>query len=61
MRAPSIAHKAVGYGMPGVRVDGNDVLACLLVTSQAAARVRNGEGPTPSRRSPIVWTPHDLR
>ncbi len=45
-RAPSIAHKAVGYGMPGVRVDGNDVLACLLVTGQAAARARSGEGPT---------------
>jgi pyruvate dehydrogenase E1 component alpha subunit len=25
---PSIAHRATGYGMPGVRVDGNDVLAC---------------------------------
>jgi pyruvate dehydrogenase E1 component alpha subunit len=46
MRAPSIAHKATGYGMPGVRVDGNDVLACLLVVEQAAARARMGEGPT---------------
>ena len=46
MRAPSIAHKGVGYGMPGVRVDGNDVLACLLVVEQAAARARSGEGPT---------------
>src|ERR1700728_3490262 len=46
MRAPSIAHKGVGYGMPGVRVDGNDVLACLLVVEEAAARARAGEGPT---------------
>jgi 2-oxoisovalerate dehydrogenase E1 component alpha subunit len=46
LRAPSIAHKAIGYGMPGVRVDGNDVLACLLVVEQAAARARGGEGPT---------------
>ncbi len=46
LRAPSIAHKAVGYGMPGVRVDGNDVLACLTVVADAAARARVGGGPT---------------
>jgi pyruvate dehydrogenase E1 component alpha subunit len=46
LRAPSIAHKAVGYGMPGVRVDGNDVLACRMVVAEAAARARSGEGPT---------------
>ena len=28
-RAPTLAHRGVGYGMPGVVVDGNDVLACL--------------------------------
>jgi len=44
--APSIAHKAIGYGMPGVRVDGNDVLACYAVMAEAAARARAGEGPT---------------
>ncbi|MGA9488991.1 MAG: pyruvate dehydrogenase (acetyl-transferring) E1 component subunit alpha [Mycobacterium sp.] len=44
--APSIAHKAIGYGMPGVRVDGNDVLACYAVTAEAAARARRGDGPT---------------
>jgi pyruvate dehydrogenase E1 component alpha subunit len=46
LRAPSIAHKAVGYGMPGVRVDGNDVLACLAVVDDAARRARAGKGPT---------------
>jgi len=46
LRAPSIAHKGIGYGMPAVRVDGNDVVACLLVVEQAAARARAGEGPT---------------
>jgi pyruvate dehydrogenase E1 component alpha subunit len=46
LRAPSIAHKAVGYGMPGVRVDGNDVLACLAVVDEAAKRARAGKGPT---------------
>ncbi|MBO0865887.1 MAG: pyruvate dehydrogenase (acetyl-transferring) E1 component subunit alpha [Mycobacterium sp.] len=43
---PSIAHKAIGYGMPGIRVDGNDVLACYAVMSEAAARARAGDGPT---------------
>lgn len=43
---PSIAHRAAGYGMPGVRVDGNDVLACFAVTAEAAARARAGGGPT---------------
>jgi pyruvate dehydrogenase E1 component alpha subunit len=44
--APSIAHKAIGYGMPGIRVDGNDVLACYAVMAEAAARARTGGGPT---------------
>ncbi|MFI5511251.1 pyruvate dehydrogenase (acetyl-transferring) E1 component subunit alpha [Mycobacterium sp. NPDC051804] len=43
---PSIAHRAIGYGMPGIRVDGNDVLACYAVTAKAAARAREGGGPT---------------
>jgi pyruvate dehydrogenase E1 component alpha subunit len=43
--APSLAHKAVGYGMPGVRVDGNDVLACYALTRRLAARTRSGRGP----------------
>jgi pyruvate dehydrogenase E1 component alpha subunit len=46
LAAASIAHRAIGYGMPGVRVDGNDVLACFAVTSQAAQRAREGGGPT---------------
>jgi 2-oxoisovalerate dehydrogenase E1 component alpha subunit len=44
--AVSIAHKAIGYGMPGIRVDGNDPLACYAVMSQAAERARAGGGPT---------------
>ncbi|MCS0635273.1 pyruvate dehydrogenase (acetyl-transferring) E1 component subunit alpha [Streptomyces sp. LP05-1] len=38
--------RAQGYGFPGVRVDGNDVLACLAVTRWALERARRGEGPT---------------
>ncbi|MGP4109536.1 pyruvate dehydrogenase (acetyl-transferring) E1 component subunit alpha [Streptomyces sp. 4N509B] len=37
--------RAHGYGFPGVRVDGNDVLACLAVTRAAAEQVRTGQGP----------------
>ncbi|MDQ2635848.1 MAG: pyruvate dehydrogenase (acetyl-transferring) E1 component subunit alpha [Actinomycetota bacterium] len=44
--APSIAHRAIGYGMPGIRVDGNDVLACFAVVAEAAERARQGGGPT---------------
>jgi len=46
LAAPSIAHRAIGYGMPGVRVDGNDPLACYAVMAFAAERARAGEGPT---------------
>jgi pyruvate dehydrogenase E1 component alpha subunit len=45
-RAESLADKAAGYGMPGVRVDGGDVLAVYEATSEALARGRAGEGPT---------------
>jgi pyruvate dehydrogenase E1 component alpha subunit len=44
--APTLAEKAIGYGMPGVRVDGADVLAVYEATRQAVARARAGEGPT---------------
>lgn len=41
-----IAHRAPGFGIPSVRVDGNDVLACLAVTREALHRARTGGGPT---------------
>lgn len=44
--APSLAAKAVGYGMPGVRVDGNDLVALEAVLGEAVARARAGGGPT---------------
>ncbi|MEU7906535.1 thiamine pyrophosphate-dependent dehydrogenase E1 component subunit alpha [Actinoplanes sp. NPDC049118] len=43
--APSLAHKGVGYGVPGRRVDGNDMAALLAVLGDAVARARAGEGP----------------
>jgi TPP-dependent pyruvate/acetoin dehydrogenase alpha subunit len=44
--SPTFAQKAVAYGMPGVLVDGNDVLAMIHVVREAAARGRRGEGAT---------------
>lgn len=44
--APSLAAKAVGYGMPGARVDGNDLAALESVLGEAVARARAGAGPT---------------
>ena len=45
-RADALADKAVGYGMPAIRVDGGDVLAVYEATREALARARAGEGPT---------------
>ena len=44
--APSLAHKAVGYGMPGERVDGNDAAGLLAVLGAAVERARDGAGPS---------------
>ncbi len=38
--------RAAGFGFPGLRVDGNDVFACLAVTRQAMQAAREGQGPT---------------
>jgi len=45
-RAETLADKAAGYGMPGIRVDGGDVLAVYEATAEALGRARAGEGPT---------------
>lgn len=45
-QADSFAAKAIGYGLPGLRVDGNDFLAVHAATSWAAARARAGMGTT---------------
>ncbi len=43
---PEIASRAAAYGIPGVAVDGNDVVAIWLAMQEAAGRARRGEGPT---------------
>ncbi len=45
-RARTLADKAVGYGIPGVRVDGLDVLAVYEAARDAVERARAGDGPT---------------
>ena len=42
----SIAQRGQGYGIPGIQVDGNDVLAVLAATRLALARADSGQGPT---------------
>jgi len=44
--AERLVDKAAGYGIPGVRADGNDVVAAYQVTRDAVARARRGEGVT---------------
>lgn len=44
--AEAIAHRARGYGFPGVIVDGNDLFAVVRATREAVERARAGEGPT---------------
>lgn len=44
--APSLAHKAIGYGMPGELIDGNDAAAVYNSVDAALVRGRKGDGPT---------------
>ncbi len=45
-RNPEIASRAAAYGIPGVAVDGNDIVAVWCAMQQATDRARRGEGPT---------------
>jgi len=58
MRNTCIADRAVGYGVAGVTVDGNDLVAVLDVTRQAVARARAGEGPTLIEAMTYRLAPH---
>jgi 2-oxoisovalerate dehydrogenase E1 component alpha subunit len=54
----SIAARGVGYGFPGVTVDGGDVLACYAAGKAAHDRARNGEGPTLIEAQVVRLTSH---
>ncbi len=43
---PTLVQKALAYGMPGIQVDGNDILAVYAAAKEAVERARNGGGPT---------------
>ena len=45
-RSKTLAQKALAYGMPGIQVDGNDVLGVYAATREAVERARSGKGPT---------------
>jgi len=55
---PDIAVRAAGYAMPGVIVDGNDVLAVYAAAQTAVARARRGEGPTLIEAKTYRWEGH---
>ncbi|MEA2645166.1 MAG: 2-oxoisovalerate dehydrogenase component beta subunit [Chloroflexota bacterium] len=53
-----VAERASGYGMPGVRVDGNDAIAVYEAVSAAMARARAGQGPSLIETTVYRLTPH---
>ncbi|HVM23964.1 MAG TPA: thiamine pyrophosphate-dependent dehydrogenase E1 component subunit alpha [Candidatus Limnocylindrales bacterium] len=54
----SVAARAAGYGMPGVEVDGGDVLGCYAAAKAAHERARRGEGPTLIEAKVVRLTSH---
>jgi 2-oxoisovalerate dehydrogenase E1 component alpha subunit len=54
----SVAARAAGYGMPGVVVDGSDVLGCYAAAHEAHERARRGEGPTLIEARVVRLTSH---
>lgn len=53
-----IADRAVGYGMPGLVVDGNDVIAVYEAVQEAVDRARAGDGPTLIECKTYRWRTH---
>jgi 2-oxoisovalerate dehydrogenase E1 component alpha subunit len=58
MAISSVADRGPGYGMPGVAVDGTDVLAVYEVTRAAVERARRGDGPTMIEARVVRLTAH---
>ena len=55
---PTIAERAAAYGIPGVRVDGADVLEVYEAVREAVARARSGDGPTLIESVSLRWRGH---
>lgn len=58
MKTKRIASRAAGYEMPGVTVDGNDLVAVWAVAKEAVERARNGDGPTLIEAMTYRMAPH---
>ncbi len=58
MALTDISERAVAYNMPGISIDGNDVLEVYEATEQAVKRARNGEGPTLIECKTYRWHGH---
>jgi TPP-dependent pyruvate/acetoin dehydrogenase alpha subunit len=58
MRVATVAERAAAYGMPGVRVDGNDVEAVHDAATEAVRRARDGGGPTLLEAVTYRWKGH---
>jgi 2-oxoisovalerate dehydrogenase E1 component len=56
-----LSKRAAGYSIPGVTVDGNDVLAVHAAVGEAIARARRGEGPTLIEALTYRWGDHSMR
>jgi len=57
-RVADVADRAAAYGIPGVAVDGNDVIAVYEAAKEAVARARAGEGPTLLECKTYRWKGH---
>ena len=58
MAIDSVASRAEGYGMPGISIDGCDVIAVYEAVTEAAARARSGDGPTLIEAQVERYLPH---
>ncbi len=57
-KVEKLSDRAAAYGIPGVTVDGNDLLAVYLATQEAVARARRGDGPTLIEAQTYRWKGH---
>lgn len=57
-KIPNIADRANSYGIPGITIDGNDVLAVYEAVGEAVARARKGEGPSIVEAKTFRWRGH---
>lgn len=58
MKAETVAQRSIAYGIPGIRVDGNDVLSVYVATVEAVERARAGKGPSLIEGLTYRVTPH---